>query len=176
MIARPGKKTVAERTWKRTNANEIIDGEWILVRERLAYMREFLTHVQVSGAQKSENEEITERYVMPCEKAIENGKREHLPKILQRKLDKQKCDMQENGRAKENSPRKPAETAVPTSPVTTTSAATSTMAVASTKGKEEGGDQKTQNLQKRNVDEVFAIGLDVDSNSDLVFDSPADNS
>ena len=46
------------------------------------------------------------------------------------------------------------------------------MAVASTKGKEDGGDQKTQKLQKGSVDEVFAIGLDVDSNSGLVFEWP----
>ena len=67
---------------------------------------------------------------------------------------------------------KPAETAVPTPPVAIPSASTSTMAVASTKGKEEGGEQKREKEQKGDADEVFSIELDLDSNSDLVFDWP----
>ena len=122
-------------------------------------MGESLTHVQVKGAKKSENEEIMEGYLMQCEKAIERGKREQLPRILQTKLDEKKRERQDKARAKANSPPKPAETAVPTPPLTTTCASASTKAVAITKGKEEGGEEKSQKEQKSDVDEIFPIEM-----------------
>ena len=65
--------------------------ESIEVKGSLAKMRELVPHVQAKGARKIENEEIMERYVMRCEKAIESGKGEHLPKILKTKFDKRKA-------------------------------------------------------------------------------------
>ena len=112
-------------------------------------MRELFTHVQVRRAKKRDNEEIMDRNVMTCEKAIESGKREHLPKILQTKLDKEKCEMHDNTGAKANSPPKPAETAVPIPPVTTTCAAPSTMGMASTKVKEGEATRKLKNYTRK---------------------------
>ena len=67
-------KTVAERKRKQTNAREITDEEPTEIKGSLAKMRQLVTHLQVKGAKKSENEEIMERYVWRCEKAIESGK------------------------------------------------------------------------------------------------------
>ena len=55
-----------------------------------------------------------------------------------------------------------------------TSASRSTMAVANTKGTEEGGEQKRRKEKKEDEHEVFASGLDVDSNSGLVFNWPSE--
>ena len=126
----------------------------------------------MKGAKKSENEEITERYLMQCEKSIESAKREHLPKIHQKKLDKQKRQRHDKARAKADSPMKSPETAVPTPHMTTPCASTSTMTVARTKGKEEGGEQKRQKDKKGDADEVCSLALDLDSNSGMIFDWP----
>ena len=42
-------KTVAERTRKKTKANEITDDAWIVVRRRVAEVKVRLTHVQVKA-------------------------------------------------------------------------------------------------------------------------------
>ena len=60
-------KTVAVRTRKITHAKAVTDEESIEIKGSLAKMRELVTHVQVKGAKKSENEEIMERCVMQCE-------------------------------------------------------------------------------------------------------------
>ena len=67
-------KTVAERTRKKTNDNEITEQECILVRERIANVRESLTPVVGKGMRRSEAQEMTESYVAQCEKAMETGK------------------------------------------------------------------------------------------------------
>ena len=135
-------------------------------------MRERLTHLQVKGGKKREIEEMIESYPMQCEKEIEKGKREDVPKILQTKLDKEKRERQDKALAKVSSPAKSSVTAGPPQPVSTTSASTSTKAVAITKLKEEGSEQKWQ--KEKNIDsvEVVAIESDVESNSGLVIDEP----
>ena len=45
---------MSERTRKKTNANEITDDEWIVVRERLANLRDPLTDVHVKAEAKGE--------------------------------------------------------------------------------------------------------------------------
>ena len=58
----PGK-AVSDRTRKKTNANEITDEEWIVVRERLANVKESLTHVTVQRTMRTEAQEMMETYV-----------------------------------------------------------------------------------------------------------------
>ena len=65
----PGK-AVLERTRKKTNANEIRDDEWNLVTEKLATVRDLLTHVHVKSEPKSEMEGMMEEYIAQCEKAM----------------------------------------------------------------------------------------------------------
>ena len=108
---------------------------------------------------------MIEIYVKQCEKAIENGKGEDLPKILQTKVNEQKYETQDKALAKERSPRKAAEISGPRRLVSRTSMLTSTMAAARTIGKEEGDEQKWQKEQKRDAYELFSIELDLDSNS-----------
>ena len=100
----PGK-TAAERTRKKTNANEITDEEWIEVKGRLANVRERLMPVNVQW-ETNEIEEIMESAIMQCEKAMQTGKREDLSKYLQTKLDEEKRDRQDKALAKETSPPK----------------------------------------------------------------------
>ena len=136
-------------------------------------MRERFKHMHMKGGKKIEIEELIESYVMQCENAIESGKREHLPKILQTKFDKEKRERQDKARAKANSPGKPAETARPTPTVTKTNATTTIMAVARTKVKE-GAQQIKQNEKHGNAEQVVAIESDAVSNSGLMIDEPAE--
>ena len=49
-------KTVVGRTRRKGNANEITDDEWIVVRSKLAEVRDRLSHVHVEGVPKGEIE------------------------------------------------------------------------------------------------------------------------
>ena len=117
-------------------------------------MRKRFTHLQAKGAKKFENGEIMESYAMQCEKAIESGKRAHLPKILQTKLDEQKHERQDKALATASSPPKAAETAVPTPPIIEGSASPSTIttvekaSVQAEKGKASGPKEKKKGEKK----------------------------
>ena len=110
---------------------------------------------------------MMECYVAQCEKAMQTGKRDDLPKILQTKLALQKSDREDKALANSNSPPKSAET-VPTPTVTEasacTSATTTTVVISSVTGeKEKGQKQKKQKEKEPNVEEVVAIESDVES-------------
>ena len=60
------------------------------MRTKLAEVIVRLTHVHVKGEPKSKIEEMLEDYVMQCDKAMQTGKRDDLPKYLQTKLNAQK--------------------------------------------------------------------------------------
>ena len=156
------RKAVADRTRKKTNATEIIDEEWTQVKGRMEHMRERLIHVNVQG-QRNEIEEKMESYVMLCEKAIESGKPEDLPKIFGTKFDEEKCGRQGKALPKARSPEKEAETAMPTRTITITSSSTFTMGAVSRKGKDEGGEYKRQKGKKGDAEEVEAIESDVEA-------------
>ena len=64
-------------------------------KERLGNMRERLPHVKVQ-AQTKEIEEMIESYIVQCEKALQTGKREDLPKYMQTKFADQKRDREKS--------------------------------------------------------------------------------
>ena len=64
---------MCDRTRKKTNASDITDEEWNVVKERLAPGREQLRPVQVKGEKKNEIEESIESYVVQCENAMKTG-------------------------------------------------------------------------------------------------------
>ena len=61
-----------------------------MVRRKLAEVNDRLTYVHVESVPKGEIEEMLEDYIVHCEKAMQLGKREDLPKYLQAKLNEQK--------------------------------------------------------------------------------------
>ena len=76
---------------------------------------------------------------------MQTGKREHLSKYLQTKLDEEKRDRQDKALAKANSPPKMAETAAPKLIVTTISISISATAMASA---QETGKENEQQKRK----------------------------
>ena len=80
-----------------------------MVKERLENVRESLTYVAEKGEKRSEMQEMMERYVVHCEKAMVTGNGEDLPKMLELKLEDQKRDRQEQVLANGNSPPKSVE-------------------------------------------------------------------
>ena len=100
---------MSERTRKKTNANEIADDEWIVVRTKQAELRDRLTHVHGKGVAKCEIEEMLEDYVRQCEKAMQTGKRDDLPKYFQTRLNEQKRERENEALMKTASPPKTAE-------------------------------------------------------------------
>ena len=67
--ASPGN-SVSERTRKKTNASEILEEDWIVVKEKMANLTTSLARVSSPGAAKSETQEMMEEYEMQCEKPI----------------------------------------------------------------------------------------------------------
>lgn len=99
-------------------------------------------HVQVKEEKKNELEEMMESYVMQCENAMSTGEREDFSKIVQRNLDEQKSEKQDEALAKSSNPAKTAaETAALTPTLMMLNVSTSTTAVANAAEKEPGGER-----------------------------------
>ena len=132
--ASPGS-AVSDRTQKKTNSSEILEEEWIVMKEKMANMKASLTRVSSPGAAKSETQEMMEEYIVHCEKAIKTGKKTDLPKMLQTKLEQLKRARENQALAEANRTPKVAET----DPTPNTASSTVTIAKAS----EQKGNGKT---------------------------------
>ena len=169
---------MSEGTRKKTNANEITDDEWTVVRRKLAEVKDRLTHVHVEGVPKGEIEEILEDYVMQCEKALKTGKREDLPKRVITNLNAQKRDKENKALEKASSPVKAGETVpMPTLTEAHSSLTTTTVAkpsVQAGKGKANAPNEKKkgekQEKPREEPVEIFSIESDVESDAVLGID------
>ena len=132
--ASPGS-AVSDRTQKKTNSSEILEEEWIVMKEKMANMKASLTRVSSPGAAKSETQEMMEEYIVHCEKAIKTGKKTDLPKMLQTKLEQLQRARENQALAEANRTPKVAETY----PTPNTASSTVTIAKAS----EQKGNGKT---------------------------------
>ena len=137
---------MSERTRKKTNANGIRDDEWIVVKRKLAEVKERLTQVQVKGEKKSKIEDMMEELVVQCENAMKIGKREDLPKRLITKLKEQKRERENRGWRKTSSPPQTADTATPTPSIVSAS----TSAMAGGMGEERRKEANEQSREKSN--------------------------
>ena len=102
-------------------------------------------------------EELIEKYLVQCEKAMQTGKREDLMRFPHTKLDEQKGDRQDTALTKANSQPKAAVTAAPTPIVTRASLSISTMAMTSRQEKGKESDQEKRKEKQPETAEVVHI-------------------
>ena len=66
---------VSERTRKKTNTSEISEEWCIVVRDKLAKMKDSVTHVTAQGGARRITQDVVEEYVAQCEKQLQPAKR-----------------------------------------------------------------------------------------------------
>ena len=118
-----------------------------------------------------------EDYIVQCEKAMQTGKREDLPKYLQTKLNDLKRERENAALKKTASPPKTTET-VPTQNIKEARAYTSTTTIAKTsvqvgKGKTSPSKEKKREKEEKQCHEpqdIVAIESDVESDAELLND------